>query len=251
MANQQLLSFFSYAREDSPFALKLASDLKQSGVPVWLDQLDIAPGERWDRSVEVAIAECPSMLVLLSPAATASQNVMDEVSYALEERKIIIPVLYRECRIPFRLRRLQYADFRSDYEAGLTVLNRTLARTQHPTPVLGFAANGPTYTQVSLDNSSELDLQARRAPDPVSIQSDVTAIPADPGKQTHEDEERPWEPSGIRRSESANNVAALSRPQLQPLAYLKASFQRLSVLRAHTSAVSLFAGRASIARVIK
>jgi len=58
-------------------------------------------------------------LVVLSPAAVDSHNVMDEVSFALEERKTLLPVLHRRCDIPFRLRRVQYIDFTNDYSAGL------------------------------------------------------------------------------------------------------------------------------------
>lgn len=47
---------------------------------------------------------------------------MDEVSFALEEKKQTIPVLYRSCKVPFRLRRMQYIDFTVDYNSGLTQL---------------------------------------------------------------------------------------------------------------------------------
>lgn len=116
------LAFFSYARADSQFAQQLARDLKASGAAVWLDQLDIRPGQRWDRAVEDALARCPRMLVILSPSSVDSNNVMDEVSFALEEGKVVIPVLHQECKIPFRLRRVQYIDFRGDYAAGVREL---------------------------------------------------------------------------------------------------------------------------------
>src|SRR5262245_33156076 len=119
-------AFFSYAREDSDFALRLAGDLKAAGAAVWLDQLDIQPGQRWDRAVEEALTQCVRMLVVLTPAAVNSTNVMDEVSFALEERKTIIPIIHRDCVIPFRLRRLQHRDFRQDYARVLNDLVRTL-----------------------------------------------------------------------------------------------------------------------------
>jgi tetratricopeptide (TPR) repeat protein len=115
-------AFFSYAREDSEFALRLAQDLRAFRASVWLDQLDISLGERWDRAVQEALQNCATLLVVLSPSSVESNNVMDEVNFALEEQKIIIPALYRECRIPFRLRRFQYIDFRVEYEAGLKQL---------------------------------------------------------------------------------------------------------------------------------
>jgi len=123
-------TFFSYCREDSGFALRLAGDLKAAGANVWLDQLDIIPGERWDRSVEDALTDCRRMVVILSPASVSSVNVMDEVSVAIEEQKTVIPVIYRDCTVPFRLRRVQHVDFRQDYARGFQELLKALALGQ-------------------------------------------------------------------------------------------------------------------------
>ena len=134
------IAFFSYSREDSEFALRLANDLRAAGSDVWIDQLDIGPGERWDRVVQSALENCPRVLVILSPASVNSNNVLDEVSFALDQQKTLIPVLYRDCDIPFRLRRFQHLDFRSDYERMLEELRKCLhvgqpAATTEPAPV--------------------------------------------------------------------------------------------------------------------
>ena len=119
-------AFFSYSREDSEFALRLAGDLKAAGANVWLDQLDIQPGQRWARAVQDALNNAERVLVILSPPSVASTNVEDEVAFALEEHKTIIPVLYRDCKVPFQLRPFQYVDFRVDYARGLKVMLKTL-----------------------------------------------------------------------------------------------------------------------------
>jgi hypothetical protein len=124
-----LTSFFSYARSDSELVLRLAKELRTAGASVWIDQLDILGGERWDQAVEAALRRCHRLVVALSPASVSSNSVMDEVSYALDEGKLLIPVLLADCQIPLRLRRLQYIDFRSDYAAGLATLRRVLAGT--------------------------------------------------------------------------------------------------------------------------
>jgi hypothetical protein len=118
-------AFISYARHDSEFALKLARDLRQQGAFVWVDQLDINAGERWDKAVEKALADCPKVLLILSPESVDSTKIMDEVSFTLDEHKIVIPVLYRD-KIPFRLRRVQHIDARADYGRGLHELLRLL-----------------------------------------------------------------------------------------------------------------------------
>jgi hypothetical protein len=118
--------FFCYASIDKEFVLRLATELRAAGVNVWLDRLDILAGERWDRSIERALAHSQGLIGVLSPESLASDNVMDELSYALEEKKFVVPLLLRPCDIPFRLRRLQYADFSADYKSGLGQLLRAL-----------------------------------------------------------------------------------------------------------------------------
>jgi photosystem II stability/assembly factor-like uncharacterized protein len=134
LAAEAQTAFISYSREDSELALKLAEDLKAAGAAVWLDQLDIAPGQRWARAVEDALNACPRMLVILSPASVGSRHVEDEVAFALEEGKTVIPVVYRECKIPFRLRSFQHLDVRTDYTRGIENLVRVLAHTQSAVP---------------------------------------------------------------------------------------------------------------------
>jgi hypothetical protein len=115
-------TFISYSRADSDFVIKLAQDLRQAGVSVWLDQIDISPGERWDKSVQNALKNCSSLLVVYSPNSVASDNVMDEVYYVLGEKRKVIPILYRACEVPFRLQRLQYIDFTENHALGMKKL---------------------------------------------------------------------------------------------------------------------------------
>jgi hypothetical protein len=146
MPSEKHIAFFSYSREDSDFAKKLAADLKATGASVWMDQLDIEPGMRWDDAVSRALQGSPRMLVILSPASAKSENVSDEVGFALSRQKQVIPVLYRECEVPFRLARFQYVDFRSDYEGGLQQLTRALAVRPVPSAVIATEPSGPAVT---------------------------------------------------------------------------------------------------------
>jgi len=138
-------AFFSYSREDSQFALRLAEDLKAGGANVWLDQLDIEPGQRWARAVEEALNNSPRLIVILTPTSATSTNVQDEVNFALEEHKTIIPVMYRDCKVPFQLRPFQYVDFRTDYAHGLSIMLRTLGVA----PGKAAVAAGPATSTLS------------------------------------------------------------------------------------------------------
>src|SRR5215470_19940100 len=153
-------AFFSYCRNDSDFALRLAGDLKAAGANVWLDQLDIIPGQRWDRAVEDALTNCPSMLVILTPASVNSTNVMDEVSFALEEQKSVIPIVYQQCVIPFRLRRVEHVDFTKDYARGLKELLKTLVPQQgEKTSAPPVVQAGPSPVNLSHQDESGLAVQ--------------------------------------------------------------------------------------------
>lgn len=118
--------FISYSRDDSEFVLSLAKVLRESGVSIWLDQWDIPPGANWDDSVEQALRDCTSMLVIWSKSSVKSQNVKDEVGYAHSNDKTIIPVYLENCDIPFRWRRKQRIDFRRNPKKGVQDLIKTL-----------------------------------------------------------------------------------------------------------------------------
>ncbi|MEM7085304.1 MAG: TIR domain-containing protein [Bacteroidota bacterium] len=126
MVSSKANIFISYSRSDSAFVLELAKKLRASGAQIWLDQLDIRPGTAWDDSIEKALANSNTVLVVLSEASVTSKNVNDEYSYALEEEKRVVPVLLEACEIPFRLRRLQYTDFSEDRTVGMESLIKTL-----------------------------------------------------------------------------------------------------------------------------
>jgi hypothetical protein len=126
------LAFFSYAHEDAQFALRLAKDLRAAGAAVWIDRLDIKVGQRWDSAVEEALVKCPQLLVILSPASVDSTNVMDEVSFALDNGKTVLPVIHGQCAIPFRLRRLHYVDLTLSYDEGLGRLLEALGFAAPP-----------------------------------------------------------------------------------------------------------------------
>ena len=111
--------FLSYSRSDERFALKLAKDLRAQGVAMWVDQLDIRPSEHWDRAIERAVTNCRGIVVILSPRSVASDNVADEISYAIDSGKSVLPVMIERCTLPLRLTRMQVVDAIDNYERAL------------------------------------------------------------------------------------------------------------------------------------
>jgi len=111
--------FLSYSRSDERIALRLAKDLRASGVAMWVDQLDIRPSEHWDRAIERAVAGCRGLVVILSPRSVASDNVADEISFAIDSGKSVLPVMIERCTLPLRLTRMQVVDATGNYERAL------------------------------------------------------------------------------------------------------------------------------------
>lgn len=124
--------FVSYSRVDSQFVLKLCTELRRDGANLWLDQLDIATGATWDIEIEKALEACDCLLFIVSKASASSNNVLNEVYYALEEKKRVLPVKIDDCKIPFRISRLQYIDLSINYDNGFENILKALDINSKP-----------------------------------------------------------------------------------------------------------------------
>lgn len=111
--------FISYSRADQDFVLRFAGDLRARGVAIWVDQLDIRPSEHWDRAIERAVRDCRGLVVILSPRSAASDNVADEISFAIDHGKSVLPVMIEHCRLPLRIARMQVIDATGNYGRAL------------------------------------------------------------------------------------------------------------------------------------
>jgi TIR domain len=114
--------FLSYSRQDQQFADRLQQALQDRRVLVWRDTSNIPGGADWDEEIENAMRKSNCILVVASKAAFASPNVADEISFARNSKKRIIPVLIEEVQLPFRIHRAQAIDFRRGFEDSLQKL---------------------------------------------------------------------------------------------------------------------------------
>jgi Tol biopolymer transport system component len=125
-----MTTFISYSRDNSNFAVRLARDLRAAGFDIWLDQFDIRTGARWDDEVEKALERSSIFLIVLTPESIRSQNVKDEIGYAIEAGKNILPIILKPCNVPFRLRRFQYVDFsKKAYDESFVEIKHILTNT--------------------------------------------------------------------------------------------------------------------------
>lgn len=106
--------FLSYRSSEADFALKLAADLKNAGVNLWMDRLDINPGDDWRKSLERAVYNCAAVISILSPAYVASKYCQRELARADRLGRPVFPVLLgsiAESDWPLEIERQQFIDF--------------------------------------------------------------------------------------------------------------------------------------------
>lgn len=112
----------SYSRRNAAEAVWLKSNLVSNGVEAWRGLDDIPLGANWDREIETAIDNCTHVLFLASESSMTSDNVITELSYASERQKTVIPLMFQDVRLPFRINRAHALDFMSDQNEGLKTL---------------------------------------------------------------------------------------------------------------------------------
>jgi TIR domain len=92
--------FLSHSHKDKKALLRLAEELRRHGVRVWFSERGITGAQQWLDEIGAALKRCDSFIVLLTPAAVASEWVKHEVTFALgapRYRGRLIPILLKDC----------------------------------------------------------------------------------------------------------------------------------------------------------
>lgn len=85
--------FISYSRTDEAFARQLIADLGVAGHTCWIDTAAIKGGEEWLASIAEGIMNSYALVVVVTIRALESQWVRDEILWARQNGKPIIPLL--------------------------------------------------------------------------------------------------------------------------------------------------------------
>jgi TIR domain len=85
-------AFISYSRGDQEYVTRLAGALRGQGAEVWLDK-ELDYGSRWARVIAERIRTCAVLIVVMTPAAEASDWVFKEITEAERHDKPIYPLL--------------------------------------------------------------------------------------------------------------------------------------------------------------
>lgn len=146
--------FISYSHDDSDFVDKLAMQLVQRKVYVWLDRWELRVGDSLITRIESAITTASALLVILSASSVDSPWCRAEINAGLmrelKERKIVVlPIVIEDCDVPIFLQDKLHADFRTDFDAGLRTVMEAIAGVTNA--AMSRAESGPYHTDWSLD----------------------------------------------------------------------------------------------------
>ncbi|NOG51833.1 MAG: toll/interleukin-1 receptor domain-containing protein [Chloroflexi bacterium] len=149
--------FISYSRRNTNFAERLARDLNDAGVEVWIDFRQIHAGERWKDEIRRGVERSEVIVIVLSPDSVVSEWVQFEINYGREKNKVLLPIMVVDCYAELRaneslawLLDVHFIKFEGRYEQGFPGCSRRCrasARSVCSTP--STAARSPTRSRAS------------------------------------------------------------------------------------------------------
>jgi hypothetical protein len=144
-------AFISYVRDNSEQVDKLAAELRQHGVTVWLDRDDILPGADWQYAIRQAIEGGDYFIACFSAEYVARRKTYmhTEIGLAIEMlqqmpigRIWFIPVLLSDCQVPDlpigggrTLTRLNWEPLHKDWARGIRRILKAMGVEPKAAPV--------------------------------------------------------------------------------------------------------------------
>lgn len=88
--------FISYSSKEAAQANDIVRVLEEKGIECWIAPRNIRVGSNYTKDIPSAIRECPSFLLVLSKEAQESRWVNKELSRAINQDKLILPLMIEE-----------------------------------------------------------------------------------------------------------------------------------------------------------
>jgi DNA-binding SARP family transcriptional activator len=115
---RKLRIFLCHASEDKPDVRALYGKLSADGMDVWLDEINILPGQDWDHEIRKAVRNSQVVIVCLSPTSVSKsgyvqkeiRQALDVADEQLEGTIFLIPLRLHDCTVPDRLRRWHWVN---------------------------------------------------------------------------------------------------------------------------------------------
>lgn len=139
----RLTVFLCHSSADKPMVRELHRRLLSARVSPWLDEVDLLPGQVWEREIPAAVQRSDAVLVCLSSTSVSKTGYLQrEIKFAVDAAEeqsddsiFLIPGRLEASDVPERLRRWQWVNlFAADgYDRLVTALQaRALALGRSP-----------------------------------------------------------------------------------------------------------------------
>src|SRR5690348_7523002 len=86
----------SYSRKDAEFVKRLYQRLVEQGRDIWVDFEDIPKTAEWWKEIQAGIEGAHNFVYIISPDSVASEYCGWEINHAVETKKRVIPLMYRD-----------------------------------------------------------------------------------------------------------------------------------------------------------
>jgi len=103
--------YISYSQDDGEFVGDLIRQIEDAGFQVWTDPEGLRAAEEWSEGIDQAIRDAFAMIVILSPTAKASEQMMYEWMFALGVGVRILTVTLHPVTVHPRLESVPRLDF--------------------------------------------------------------------------------------------------------------------------------------------
>ncbi len=119
--------FISYSRRDEEFVRRLHAALTALDKDVWVDWEDIPPTAEWPTEIDEGIEESDNFVFVISPDSLVSDVCARELGHAIEHRKRLVPIVFRDpdgAVVPEALASRNWTFFRSqdDFDTAFDTL---------------------------------------------------------------------------------------------------------------------------------
>jgi len=130
--------FISYSHKNKDFVDKLAANLVKHKTNVWVDSWELNVGDSIIDKVQDAIQESSALIIVISKSSMESEWCKKELSSGFlreleEKRVVVLPLLLEDCEMPIFLRGKMYADFRTNFDEGLSKTLEAIAKVTSDT----------------------------------------------------------------------------------------------------------------------
>ena len=122
--------FISHSRADRDWVRAFAESLKAQGVQVWLDDLQIQPGDRLEDAIEEGLRNSDVVAFVITSDNVRGPNLLFELGAAIGMGKRAVPIVSKDVEtseLPYPLRVRQFLLRESPEETAKKLVKETAA----------------------------------------------------------------------------------------------------------------------------